>query len=302
MERPSDPMSDLKPITGQTKVFGIFGHPISHTLSPLMHNAAFDAVGLPYRYLPFEVHPDRLEGAVKGILPLGILGLNVTIPHKEAVLLFLDQVDGEAEKMGAVNTIEVASGRLIGHNTDGRGFMESLRERNVDPSGKRIILLGAGGAAKAVAASLSQQPIAEMVIVARTASRAKALVDRLAAIAPGLKVSLRADFDPPFSPDADRPTLLVNTTPLGMKPGDPPPFPLDRLDPRWSVADLIYWPEETPLLAAAKKAGATVVPGLGMLLHQGALAFEIWTKQKAPLSIMRKTLQEALLFKNPRRH
>lgn len=288
-------MNDLKPITGQTKIFGIFGHPVAHTLSPLMHNAAFDALGLPYRYVPFEVHPDRLEGAIKGILPLGILGLNVTIPHKEAVLPFLDQVDEEAKKIGAVNTIEIASGRLIGRNTDGRGFLESLREGEVDLSGRRVILLGAGGAAKAVAVVLAEQPIAEMVIMSRTAARGKALADRVTAVAPRLKTSIIGiDFGPGFPADSDRPTLLVNTTPLGMKQEDPSPFPPRLLDPRWSVADLIYRPEETPLLAAAKEAGATVIPGLGMLLHQGALAFEIWTKQKAPLSKMRQALQEAL--------
>ncbi len=296
-------MSDLKPITGQTKVFGIFGHPVAHTLSPLMHNAAFDALGLPYRYLPFEVHPDRLEEAVKGILPLGILGLNVTIPHKETILPFLDEIDEEAKKIGAVNTIEVAAGRLIGRNTDGRGFLESLQERNVDLSGKRVILLGAGGAAKAVAVTLAQQPIAEMVIVARTVARGKALADRLAALAPRLKTSLPGvDFGPGFPADPGRPTLVVNTTPLGMKQGDPSPFPSHLLDPRWSVADLIYRPEETPLLAAAKKAGATAIPGLGMLLYQGSLAFEIWTKQKAPLSVMRQLVKEALLSQDPRSH
>lgn len=288
-------MNDLKPITGQTKIFGIFGHPVAHTLSPLMHNAAFDALALPYRYLPFEVHPDRLEGAIKGILPLGILGLNVTIPHKEAVLPFLDQVDEEAKKIGAVNTIEIASGRLIGRNTDGRGFLESLREGEVDLSGRRVILLGAGGAAKAVAVVLAEQPIAEMVIMARTRARGKALADRVTAVAPRLKTSIiGVDFGPGFPADSDRPTLLVNTTPLGMKQEDSSPFPPHLLDPRWSVADLIYRPEETPLLVAAKKVGATVIPGLGMLLYQGALAFEIWTKQKAPLSKMRQALQEAL--------
>ncbi len=190
-------MSDLKPITGQTKLFGIFGYPIAHTLSPLMHNAAFDAVGLPYRYVPFEVAPDRLEEAVKGIIPLGIRGINVTIPHKEAILPFLDQVEEEARVIGAVNTVEAAGGRLIGHNTDGRGFLESLREMNIDLSGRRVLLLGAGGAAKAVAVVLARQPISEMAIVVRAAERGKALADRLTALSPRLKISL-------WGPDVQR--------------------------------------------------------------------------------------------------
>lgn len=296
-------MSDLKPITGQTKIFGIFGYPVTHTLSPIMHNAAFDAVGLPYRYLPFEVRPDQLQEAIKGIVPLGIRGLNVTIPHKETIVPFLDRIDEEAERIGAVNTIEIDSGRLIGHNTDGRGFLASLREMNIDCSGKRVLLLGAGGAAKAVAAILARQPISEMMIIARTPARGKELIDRLASISPRLKTSLwGVNFGSDFPADPGRPTLLVNTTPLGMNERDPLPFPIHFIDPRWSVADLIYRPAETALLAGAKKNGAAVIPGLGMLLHQGALAFEIWTRQKAPLLVMREALQQALLSQERRSH
>ncbi len=300
----------MEPITGRTKIFGIFGHPISHTLSPSMHNAAFHALGLPYCYLPFEVPSDGLGPAVRAVIPLGIRGLNVTLPHKEAVIPFLDAIDEEAQTIGAVNTIEVEKGwekgrekiRLIGHNTDGRGFLESLRESGVNPKGLRVILLGAGGAAKGVAIALARASVSEMIIMARTMERGKALVDRLtgaAGIAPAMKVSLIGMGEEGKLPgDPNRPTLLINTTPLGMKPRDPLPFPESFLDARWSVADLIYRPSDTPLLLAAKRIGANPIPGLGMLLHQGAIAFEIWTGRKAPLPVMRRALDEALQSKD----
>lgn len=282
-------------ITGKTGIFGIFGNPIAHTLSPVMHNAAFRALGLPYRYLPFQVHPENLKRAVDAIIPLGIRGVNVTIPHKEAVMPFLDSIDSEAQKIGAVNTIVSASNRLIGHNTDGRGFLASLFEMDVDPSGKRVILIGAGGAARGVAIALAAAGVSEVILIARTPSRGKELADRLTVLSPRLKISVfGTDFEKESSFNHDRPTLLINTTPLGMKENDPLPFSASLLNPAWVVADLIYRPYETPLLSAAKKIGAKTVPGMGMLLHQGALAFEIWTKEKPPLQIMRAALQEAL--------
>lgn len=282
-------------ITGKTGIFGIFGTPVAHTLSPIMHNAAFEALGLPCRYLPFQVYPENLKKAVEGIIPLGIRGVNVTIPHKETVISFLDSVDSEAQKIGAVNTIVAVSNRLIGHNTDGRGFLASLFEMDVDPSGKRVILLGAGGAARGVAIALAAAGISEIILIARTSSRGKELADRLASLSSRLKILvLGTDLEREPLFNQDRPTLLINATPLGMKEDDPLPFPSSLLNPSWVVADLIYRPYETPLLSAAKKVGAKTVPGLGMLLHQGALAFELWTKEKAPLQIMRASLQAAL--------
>lgn len=290
-------------ITGKTGIFGIFGNPIAHTLSPIMHNAAFEALGLPYRYLPFQVYPENLKKAVEGIIPLGIRGINVTIPHKESVIPFLDSVDSEAQKIGAVNTVSASSNRLIGHNTDGRGFLASLFEMDVDPSGKRVILVGTGGAARGVAIALAAAGVSEVILIARTSSRGKDLADRLASLSSGLKISVFGndlEKESPFR--QDRPTLLINTTPLGMKEDDPLPFPASLLDPAWTVADLIYRPYETPLLSAAKKIGAKTVSGLGMLLHQGALAFELWTQEKAPIKIMRASLHEALHSGQPTPH
>jgi len=259
-----------------------------------MQGAAFETLGLPHLYLPFEVHPEHLRKAVEAIIPLGLQGLNLTIPHKESVMPFLDKIDSEAEKMGAVNTIEVCSGALIGHNTDGRGFLASLLETGVNPAGMKVLLLGAGGAARGVAVALLSAGVSEMVIMARNKVRAGALAKNLKAISPKVAISVKPfSFEKGQALRKKHPTLLINSTPLGMKASDPLPFSAREIQSDWVVADLIYRPYETPLLLAAKKNGAKIVPGLGMLLHQGALAFEIWTKMKAPLEPMRKSLRLA---------
>ncbi len=276
-------------ISGNTQVFGIFGYPVRHTLSPQMQNAAFEAIGLEASYLPFEVHPSQLQKALESIMPLGIQGLNITIPHKQNVIPFLDDIDPEAEKIGAVNTIKNDAGRLIGYNTDGKGYIDSLREAGVEPAGKTVILLGAGGAAKGVAVSLIGAGVHEIIIQARRAEAGAALAKHLDHISGHIPITV-SPFYPEEWINTDHPILLINTTPLGMSPDDTLPFPASLIKPDWVVSDLIYRPFETPLLLAAKKVGAKPVSGLGMLLHQGARAFEIWTSQKAPVQVMRQAL------------
>jgi len=286
-------MTPFRP-SGETKVFGIFGKPVRHSLSPQMHHAAFEALNLPHVYLPFEIHSDQLEQAVLSMRVLGLEGINITIPHKEKVMPYLDAIDPEAEKIGAVNTIKNNDGRLIGFNTDGRGFVASLREAGVDPSGRAVVLLGAGGAAKGVAIALLEAGIAEVHILARRAVAAETLATHLKRISPTSKITAAA-----YSPEkevslrTECPILLINSTPLGMSAKDPLPFSTTQIMPHWVVSDLIYRPYETPLLIAAKKKGAKIVPGLGMLLHQGALAFEIWTGLSAPIDRMRQVLRDA---------
>ncbi|MFQ5597017.1 MAG: shikimate dehydrogenase [Nitrospiria bacterium] len=280
-------------VTGYTKVFGIFGKPISHSLSPQMHLAAFQSLGLPCIYLPFEVDPRHLKKAVGSVVPLGLQGLNITIPHKQSVLGLLDELDPAAAKIGAVNTIEIRSGRLIGHNTDGKGYLASLYENNIDPGGMPVILVGAGGAARGVAVTLLFAGVSDMTIMARNLKKGEALAGDLGALSPKSKVSA-VSIEKVQTISKDGPLLLINTTPLGMDEKDPFPFPPSQIGPGWIVSDLIYDPYETPLLLAAKKIGARTIPGLGMLLHQGVLAFEIWTKEKPPVDVMRKTLLKAL--------
>jgi len=277
-------------MTAQAKVFGVFGDPIAHSLSPVLHNAAFKALNLPYHYVPFHVPQGGLKEAVAAILALGIQGANVTIPHKEAIIPFLSTISEEAKKIGAVNTVEVSDGQLIGRNTDGPGFLMSLSEANINPAGLRVILLGAGGAARGVAVSLLNANISELRIVARSAERRRKLTDDLCALFPHIRIS-----EPPFGKDSlDVPTLLINATPLGMHQGDPLPYPQSRIYPHFVVADLVYNPLKTPFLLVAVTVGARIVPGSGMLLHQAALSFEIFTKQKAPLEAMRTALLTAL--------
>lgn len=281
-------------LSGKTGIFGIFGCPIHHTLSPQMHLAAFEALGLDNVYLPFAVHPEQLKKAVESILPLGLRGLNITIPHKESVMPFLDEIDPSAKNIGAVNTIEVSSGRLIGHNTDGKGFVRSLFEAGVNPVGMSVLMLGTGGAAKGVAIALLDAGVTEIIILARRREKGVELSKHLKTMSPQTKISV-LDFNskPVHAGATDCPILLINTTPLGMKAGDPLPFSPLNIQESWVVADLIYNPYETSLLIAAKEIGAKTVPGLGMLLHQGTLAFEIWTQQKPPLAVMRKALFQA---------
>ena len=287
-------------ITGHTKVVGLFGHPVDHTLSPAMQNAAFQAAGLSYCYLPFDVHPSVLKEAVRSIFPLGMKGVNLTIPHKQTVIPFLDRLSHDAERIGAVNTIERSGTLLVGHNTDGIGFLKSLHEQQVDPGGLRVILVGAGGAALGVALTLAQQNITEMILIVRTTEGrtiggTTQLAARLTAWFPMLRLSLLEMTDRIGLPHLPHfKTLLINATPLGMREGDPFPFPPSLMETGWIVADLVYRPFETPLLREAAKRGIKTISGMGMLLHQGAAAFEIWIKENAPVDVMRKALAAAL--------
>ena len=274
-------------MSNQTKVFGIFGDPIGHSLSPVIHNAAFQALNLPCHYVPFHIPKERLKEAISAIVALGIGGINITIPHKEAIIPFLNELSDDARKIRAVNTVEVSGNRLIGHNTDGQGFLKSLAEANIAPAGLRVILLGAGGAARGVAVALLNASISELSIVARPTERLEMLYNDLCAIFPNAKIEKHPFDKNNFS---DVPTLLINSTPLGMKEGDPLPYPSSRIYTNWVVADLVYNPFKTPLLLSAEKVGASIVPGIGMLLHQAVLAFEIFTKQKAPIEVMRTAL------------
>jgi len=279
----------MDPLYPFQTLFGIFGWPARHSLSPAMHNAAFRALDLPCRYEAFEVAPSHLPDAVRAIRALGLGGVNVTIPHKQTVIPLLDAIDPRAGRIGAVNTIAVVGGRLLGHNTDGEGFLRSLLEAGVDPVARPVVLLGAGGAALGVADALLDRGVSDLALWARSPEKIVPVAARLASAHPAARITTAALTAP--LPTAS--VLLINATPLGMKPEDPLPCAVESIGSASVVADLVYRPEETSLLAAAKRRGATIVPGLGMLLHQGALAFEIWTHQPAPVAVMRAALVAA---------
>ena len=275
-------------ISGHTAVYGIFGHPVEHTFSPGMHNAAFGALGLDACYVPFSVPPEQLEPAVRAIVPLGLKGLNVTVPHKEKVIPFLDGLSDDAKLIGAVNTIEVRSGRLIGHNTDGRGFLRSLREETgFRPKGKRVLIIGSGGAARAVSFCLALAGAAAIGLHDADGSKAARLASDL-----GRTTGTAAEVVPTDGLDerARDAHCLINATPLGLKRGDPLPLPKQSIRNGHLVCDLVYNPPVTGLLRAARSAGAATLPGIGMLLFQGVIAFEVWTGRKAPVEVMRRAL------------
>lgn len=270
-------------ITGKTTLTGIFGDPVEHSFSPAMHNAAFHALGMNWCYVPFHVTPERLGEAVAGIRALKLRGVNVTVPHKEAVMKHLDHVDEQARLIGAVNTIVNEEGVLTGYNTDGAGFVRSLDEAGIGVAGARVAVLGAGGASRAVCFSLLQAGVSALNIVNRTLEKAVRLSRELNAVRAVAEASDK--MENPEGID-----LLVNTTSLGLRPEDPAPADVSLLESGVAVCDLIYNPPETPLLKGARLRGASTLNGLGMLIWQGAIAFELWTDRKAPVEVMKKAL------------
>jgi shikimate dehydrogenase len=282
-------------VSGAARVFVIFGDPVEHSLSPVMQNAAFQAAGIDGFYVPWRVKAAGLSTAVSALRCMeNFGGANVTVPHKEQAASLVDELSPEAALVGAVNTIVSRGGRLLGANTDGRGFLRSLQEEGgFTPRSRRAAVLGAGGAARAVAWSLAEAGIAEPLILSRTGGRAELLagvVGRktgVAAVGLGLE-------DSRVSAQLATCALLVNATPVGLRISDPPPIDPGILGPQMLVFDLIYRPRETALLREAKRRGCRVLNGLGMLLYQGALAFELWTGRKPPEEAMRTALLQAL--------
>lgn len=284
-------------ISGKTQLVGLIGWPVSHSVSPAMHNAAFDALGLDWRYVPLPVDVRNLQNvadAVHGLKALGLRGANVTVPHKQHVMPLIDELTPAAATIGAVNTIVVREdGSLLGDNTDARGFIADLRDHTVDPRGRRVLVLGAGGSARAVAFGLADAGAAAVTILNRTRAKADELAATIGAQFTGCRVSSGVLPDA-IGADADA-DLIVNTTSLGMTPNtDTSPWP-DGLGfaPGQTVYDLVYNPPQTRLLAAAAAHGANAVNGLGMLIWQGALAFQLWTGLMPPVDVMRAAADAA---------
>lgn len=279
-------------IGGRTRVVGIIGDPVEHSLSPRMHNAAFEHLKLDYVYVPFRVSSSALKEAIEGVRALNIRGVNVTIPHKVSVIPLLDWVDEEALNIGAVNTIVLENGKLKGYNTDGLGFLEALREEGVEVSGIKAVLIGAGGAARAIAYSLAPM-VSELVILNRTADKAISLSEELKGKGWSARGGrLEKETLEKELRDAE---LLVNATSVGMYPDvDETPVPREVLNSRLTVFDAVYNPIETRLLRDAKSVGAKVVNGVGMLVNQGAVAFKLWTGVNPPKEVMRRAVIEGL--------
>ena len=274
-------------ISGTTTVAAVIGSPVRHSLSPALHNAAFAASGADWVYTAFEVAPGRAGDALAAMRTLGLGGLSVTMPHKDDVADAVDELDPAAAALHSVNTVvRLADGRLRGHSTDGAGFVASLAEAGADPMGRRVVVLGAGGAARAVVDALGRAGAAEVVVVNRNADRATTAA---ALAGPVGRVGSAADVA-----DAE---LVVNATSVGMGTLE---LPLDpgMLRAGQVVADLVYHPLETALLAAARAAGARVVDGLGMLVHQAALQQELWLGARPDTAVMRAAALDELAKRN----
>jgi shikimate dehydrogenase len=293
-------------LSASTRFCAVLGHPIRHSASPAMQNAGISALGLDWRYLAADVRPDDLPAAIAGAKAMRFVGLNLTVPHKTAALNLVDALDDKAKQLGAVNTIvfetrrpnedwtpigrlpeqEITEVRGRGHNTDADSLVRSLKEDLEWPDlrGASVILLGAGGAARAAALRLAEEGVGGLFIVNRTVEKAARLMDEVTTRFPSVRLGSMPD----------RPDVVINATSLGLKPDDPPPVSLEWLQSRRPkrAYDMIYRPAETPFLRAAKTLGCRTANGLGMLLHQGAAALELWSGRPAPVETMRAALRK----------
>ena len=284
-------------ISGKTKLTGFFAKPASHSLSPLMHNLAFSHWGIDAVYLAFEVDQTNLRQAVKSIRTLDMLGVNVSMPNKTAVLAYLDQLSPEAELIGAVNTIVHQEQRLIGYNTDGMGFVRSVNETGHPIKNQKIVVLGAGGAAKAIVVQMALEGAQEITIYKRLNATFLPLKEYFAKVSEktGCPIRLHDYVDESqLALDLSQANLLINATDIGMgsKKDQLPIADVKLLHSQLAVFDLIYSPSETRLIQEAKKMGIKAYNGLGMLIHQGAIAFELWTHREMPVQNIRERLEQ----------
>ena len=278
-------------IHGQTRILAVLGHPIRHTASPAMHNAAFEALGLNCCYVALDVSPQHLGPALRGLATAGLMGVNLTVPHKTIVMRYLDEWDSTAKMLGAANTLRFQvrgpTVSMRGYNTDGHGLLNALKEDfGFQPRGKTAAIIGCGGAGQGAAIQLALSGAKKLVLINRTRSKALAIARRIR----GLNLRATCVFDP------EPCDLAIQATTLGLKTSDPLPLAsreFQKLRPRFFF-DMIYRPAETPMMRLARRAGCRTANGLGMLLHQGAKAFEIWTGRKAPVEVMRRALRKEI--------
>jgi shikimate dehydrogenase len=277
----------------KAELVGVLGYPVAENPTGVMQEAAFAALGLNWRYLTIEVKPPDLTEAMRGVRAFGMQGINLTIPHKVAVMPLLDKIAPDAQIIGAVNTVRREGDRLIGENTDGKGFLRGLRdEAGIDPGGKRVTILGAGGAARAIAFELAFANAAAITLINRSLDRGQQLAKALQA-----RTAIVVEFAPwadtySVPPDTD---ILVNATSIGLFPdvAAMPDIALDRARPDLLVCDVIPNPPETRLIQLAHACGLRVLNGLSMLVYQGTIGFELWTGQPAPEAVMKEALRAA---------
>lgn len=278
----------------KAELVGVLGYPVAENPTGVMQEAAFRSAGLNWRYMTIQVKPDDLADAMRGVRAFGMRGVNLTIPHKVEVMQYLDEIAPDAEKIGAVNTIRRVGDHLIGENTDGKGFLRGLHvDAHFDPAGKRVVILGAGGASRAVSTELVLAGAAELIIVNRTQQRGEEMVSdvRYRTDAAISLVPWKETFVVP--PDVD---LLVNATSIGLYPNVDamPDVNLERAKNDLLVCDVVFNPPETRFLRVARERGLPTLDGLSMLVYQGVIAFELWTGRDAPEAVMKAALRQAL--------
>ena len=286
-----EPQGKFKKLTGHTRIVGVIGDPVEHSRSPQMHNAAFAKAGLDYVYVPFHVRPDDLADAIAGFKASNVVGINVTLPHKQAVISYLTSISREAELIGAVNTLTFTEGNIHGDNTDAPGVLKALEEDgNMSvPVGENVVVLGAGGAARAVVVALALRKVASITIANRTVEKAVSLAEEM-----GRKIGVSmqgmglTDERLPLAIHESK--LLVNTATTSMDVTQPLLISADWLQPNTIVYDIVYTPPVTPLMQAAADCGCQTLGGIGMLVHQGAIAFKKWTGVTPCTETMRQAL------------
>jgi shikimate dehydrogenase len=292
---------EYRSMDAETKLVGVMGWPIAHSLSPQMHNAAFDALGMNWRCVALPVHPSQVGAAIEGLCALGFRGCSVTVPHKEAVIPHLDHIPPRVAQSGAANNLilerdEDGTCKIRGENTDAQGFVHALRQRGFDPQGREVLIVGAGGAAHGVLYALLQAKAAAVTVINRHPERAVSLVADLAPYAGNTLLQAGALTPEQLEAGAAKAALLINATTVGMWPhGDASIWPDDRALPdHLAVCDLVYRPLETKLLRQAKAAGAWTIDGLGTLIGQGVLSFQMWTGEWPPEDVMRAACEAVL--------
>jgi shikimate dehydrogenase len=282
-------------VTGRTAVYGIIGWPISHSLSPLMQNAAFAATGIDGIYVPFPLAPEALVEGVRGLAASGVRGFNVTIPHKAAIVGVMDELAPSARLAGAVNVVCVCDGRLIGHNTDGEGLLVSLREEfSFSAAGQSVLILGGGGAARGASVALAAAGAARLHLANRSREKAEEIADACRAQFPTVDCRAWSLEDVLSSPLLSEYRLCINTTSVGMAGDAFDPRLVNSLPITGAVYDMVYAPLETPLLRQARGRGIRTANGLGMLAAQGEAAFRLWTGDDPPQGLMKRCLLEAV--------
>ncbi len=282
--------------TGQTRLVGVFGYPVGHSVSPQMHNAAFRHLGMDWCYVPFAVAPDDLERALRALPALGIIGVNVTVALKELALRAMDEVAPPADLVGAVNTVHCRGGKLVGYNTDVAGFTRSLVERGEKMVNRTVVVLGAGGAARAAVVALAQMGAARIWVVARRLAQGAHTAELARRAAPSVAAAAVKWEESGVRSAVAAADVLINATSMGMHPrhAQPAPVPARWLREGTLVYDMVYNPPRTRLLAGALKRGCRAVGGLRMLVLQGAESFAVWTRRRAPVEVMQEAAARAL--------